>query len=1582
MPQTVGAIAYAIAGWLGGSAVAYAVAYTFVYATALTLLNSAIKALSPRPKGGRGYGLETNYAGTAEPRRIVYGTQKLGGMFVAPMFCTGNDGKDLHVILAIAGHEVDDITDVYFDQTVIADADIAAISDSDSSGAVSGSSRYAGKAWIRRYLGTSTQTADYIITTAYPSAFTSDFRGRGVAYLAIRLRYDQKVFDTGIPQLTCMVKGKRVYDPRTTLTVWSNNPALIARDFLVNEVGFSATEIDDATVIAAANICDASVAIPVGSTQPRYQCDITLFANAPWEENLQSIVDTMFGRVVYRDGQWRVYAGAWDTPSTGLTITKNDWVSPTVVKLSVPRNERWNAVRANYVDPDRNWQYMECYPRRNTTYETADGGDRIWREVEFPGVISEYQAQRLAEFTLRLSRNQVRVAGKLRPQFAQLATWDTILVTDDEYGWSSKSFRVMAMELDADGNVDVVLVEDGSATYADLAEGDYSVVTTWPTIDPGATLPSVAGTLYATPQPGYIEFKWDLGDEPLSGQTWRLMESVNSYQGSEAEIWRGLTTQAVIPKADTTTRFYWVQGVVGSYVSLYSPNSWGKPAAANSPPADGTPGTYAPALNLALDGYAFRYSGSGTVIGVNTINVEAKFTGLSGVTATFHARNFRADGTQISSYELSGTGNANRGLHVNSFTQAGSTAYAWVVASGGGYSDRQSVVRLQDGADGSSGTPAQTLALVPTAQQFRYSGSGTNIGVNTIGFYVQLENIAGTAAIYANNYLANGTLINSVALAGPVNSYWLFHINSFTQAGSTAYATIVASVAPGRWDRESIVRLQQGADGSSGTPGEPGASLYNWINPNSDYFQTGPNWVSANSAPAGWSGGPYVNQGFANGAYVTAVLSGGSNKFIGLTNCPTHTDPYQSAPFFWYSRVASSNFSAYENGGPVFNSDSYDIGNARVGVFYDGRKVWYTVDNSVFYSHETSADQVLYMDTAFSGATNNHRYLNVAFGPMGRGAIDGIVGDLTNDNYTLAASYNGYIPSYAGAVGEFQVFDGINRVNVNSITFSTEVKSPSGMTAAITAAGSYSITAGIGVSDEYGAATFRAAYRGVNIDKVFTVSKALGGLPNITGLLTNDTHTVPASYNGFVASPFSLGGWFPLFEGINSVDVNSITYATASNPQNLTHVMSTNGTYRVTGGLDVSEDTGNLTLRGTYKGVSIEKLFTLSKSPAGNPGDPGDPGPPGGIGPPSANILPNGYMTIVDSLTGKLANWDAGAANSWLHYEDTWGIGGSRCMRVSSRNLGVNVWNTEYIPVDPLNEFLDVSVWLRAPSSGTKLYLSMACYTDKYVQINRRQDFLYGWFAVYSTAPAGVNSIAVYKRHGTTQGDLQHTAPANSYNYLTFVPYDWSTDAGSRQYAYREWPGDSFDLENPVLVNTINTTLSQSYDIIGIAGTLANTATRFEAVAHGVDGSTYRYFPDGTVTTVGSTWTKYEWRYGGYHTPYQRFLTTEEMGTFRNGTKHVRFALLVDPAGTEGDLLVDDYIVQRRAYAGTKLTWDPDMRLGGGAWTWNYAQTRINSWGNIVRYSPNSGWGGGGCIRFLPNSTNTYQSTIGGRIKR
>ena len=121
---------------------------------------------------------------------------------------------------------------------------------------------------------------------------------------------------------------------------------------------------------------------------------------------------------------------------------------------------------------------------------------------------------------------------------------------------------------------------------------------------------------------------------------------------------------------------------------------------------------------------------------------------------------------------------------------------------------------------------------------------------------------------------------------------------------------------------------------------------------------------------------------------------------------------------------------------------------------------------------------------------------------------------------------------------------------------------------------------------------------------IYRLSDASAGQDSIFGFLTNESITFPASYDDVVdSSIFNTDyatGKLEIFEGTQLV-TSSVNYSVHSQV-GCTVTINSLGLYRVT---SLNYRSAHATIRGVYKGVTIDRKLTLSKSPAGMPGPPG-----------------------------------------------------------------------------------------------------------------------------------------------------------------------------------------------------------------------------------------------------------------------------------------------------------------------------------------------------------------------------------------
>ena len=435
-------------------------------------LGLALNALAPKPRSSAptATGYLVTQSGTALDHQIVYGRTRVGGVRVFDA-TTGNDNGYLHRVIAFTGHEIESFDEIWINDAKVtslaADGNVAEVLLSNGIP----SNLYDGKIRIKRHLGSPDQTADADLVSEVAD-WTTDHRLRGVSYLYIRLSYDQDTFPNGVPEITATIKGKKVFDPRTSTTAWSDNPALCLRDYITSGYGLgaSAQEIDDPLVILAANVCDETV--PVENTT-RYTCNGAFTTNQTPYDVLSLLTTSMGGLFWYAQGKWRMKPAYWVAPT--LTLDEDDLRSNIQVSTRHSRRDNFNIVRGTFRGEESDWQITDYPEVSNPAYLTADNGQESVADISLPFTDSSLEARRIARIALERNRQQITVMGSFGLKAFQCQVGDIINLSSQRFGWTNKSFEVVAWTFgltdDLDLQVQMTLREITQSVFDEVDDG-------------------------------------------------------------------------------------------------------------------------------------------------------------------------------------------------------------------------------------------------------------------------------------------------------------------------------------------------------------------------------------------------------------------------------------------------------------------------------------------------------------------------------------------------------------------------------------------------------------------------------------------------------------------------------------------------------------------------------------------------------------------------------------------------------------------------------------------------------------------------------------------------------------------------------------------------------------------------------------------------------------------------------------------------------------------------------------------------------------------------------------------------------
>ena len=453
MPQIV---APYIATTLGVSPlVSKVIAYVAYTAVTSVVLN----ALSPTPDfGASTRGMLVNSSDPAAPHDYVYGEVRKGGVRTY-VESTGDTNQYLHMIIAVAGHEIEEYSALY-----VNDEEVTL----DGSGFVT-DAKWNGKIRIKKHKGDQTSAdADLL---AESTEITSDFVGNGIAYLYVRLEYDQDVFSNGIPLFTARVKGRKVVDPRvdTSTRSYSANAALCVRDYLTSDIGLNDPSVYDTAFASSANVSDEDIALAAGGTQKRYEVNGVVSAGLSPRQVMARMMTTCDGTLFWGQGNWQLKVAYYSAPVK--TFTLDDLRGPIGIDTRVSARDNFNRVIGTFADADADYITSDYPPLESSAFLAEDDGVENTLSLDLPLTTNFAAAQRLAKLTLFRAREQITVSASFGMEAFGVQVGDIIAFTSDRHGWSAKEFEVVGWTFETnqdagDMQIGLTLRETSSAAFA------------------------------------------------------------------------------------------------------------------------------------------------------------------------------------------------------------------------------------------------------------------------------------------------------------------------------------------------------------------------------------------------------------------------------------------------------------------------------------------------------------------------------------------------------------------------------------------------------------------------------------------------------------------------------------------------------------------------------------------------------------------------------------------------------------------------------------------------------------------------------------------------------------------------------------------------------------------------------------------------------------------------------------------------------------------------------------------------------------------------------------------------------------
>lgn len=395
-----------------------------------------------------GRNARVNKRGTLEHVPVLYGQTETGGILNFKGVA-GTNNEYLYLEYILGEGECQSLIDVLIDEESYTDP------------------KYSSSVQVTFYPGTDSHAADPDLVANFAD-YTSDDRGRGLCKAVVRLTYDQENLARE-PDIVFRIQGKKIYDPRTTTTVYSANPALCVRDYLLSArygAGYKITTSDivEQDWIDAANHCETQIESYTGSGSNIniYEMHASVDTEKPVRDNILAMMKSFHAHLV-RDGDLHRFLIEKDD-ATVLDLTHDNIIDNSITYAVNDVDERYNEFVCDFRNEEKKY-ISDQKSVSSAALLTADNSIKSVKKVKNWYDTNQYRIEHYCNIELKRSRQGIAVGLTASEEAFKLLPGAIVRLTLDEPGWSLKKFRVIRIKQLAQGNVAVNLLEHESTAY-------------------------------------------------------------------------------------------------------------------------------------------------------------------------------------------------------------------------------------------------------------------------------------------------------------------------------------------------------------------------------------------------------------------------------------------------------------------------------------------------------------------------------------------------------------------------------------------------------------------------------------------------------------------------------------------------------------------------------------------------------------------------------------------------------------------------------------------------------------------------------------------------------------------------------------------------------------------------------------------------------------------------------------------------------------------------------------------------------------------------------------------------------------
>ena len=433
---------------------------------------------------------------------VVYGTGYVGGI-ITDLTIT-SDNQDLYFVLSlceVTGNGTDSITigDIYYQgkKCVFSGTSVTGLIDPSTGITDTSCDGYLSIYTYSNGSNAPQNSSVSAITLLQASGLTYQWDSSklmtNTAFAVIHITYNQGARMTSLGQTQFQITNSR------------NSAGDVIYDYLTNTVYGAAipvSQIDTASLTALNTYCNETITFTPytggAATQPRFKLNGVIDNKSNVLSTLQDITSSCDCLLKYNEiyGIWSVIV---QTPSYSVVMDiNNSNITGAISVITMDISNVYNIAQCQFPDITLNSSFNTAtvdlavinpsllYPNEPTNSQT----------IKLPLVDNNVQAQLLATRFLKAARLDLSIKATINYIGLELEAGDIVTVTNANYGWTAKLFRIMQVNQNflPDGSitVDLNLQEYDPNIYNDTSITQYT-----PPPNTGLSNPNVFGTLYA-----------------------------------------------------------------------------------------------------------------------------------------------------------------------------------------------------------------------------------------------------------------------------------------------------------------------------------------------------------------------------------------------------------------------------------------------------------------------------------------------------------------------------------------------------------------------------------------------------------------------------------------------------------------------------------------------------------------------------------------------------------------------------------------------------------------------------------------------------------------------------------------------------------------------------------------------------------------------------------------------------------------------------------------------------------------------------------------------------------------------------